>query len=101
MATKCRMRVGTGQNASCARRIVLRCSGDEASAFATPLLKEKKPLTATSPPVPPSNGVPSSLPVKSMTTRSPFSTFAPSPLAANGRFCSAILSSASLICASE
>ena len=55
-------------------------------------------FTATSPPVPPSNGSPSSVPVKSMTTRSPFSTLPPSPFAANGRFCSAILSSASPTC---
>ena len=46
--------------------------------------------SATSPPVPPSNGAPSILPVKSMVTRSPFSALAPSPLAANGRLCSAI-----------
>ena len=47
--------------------------------------------SATSPPVPPSNGVPSILPVKSIMTRSPFSALAPSPFAANGRLCSAIL----------
>ena len=48
----------------------------------------------TSPPVPPWNGVPSILPVKSMMTRSPFSALAPSPFGANGRLCSAILASA-------
>ena len=47
-------------------------------------------LTATSSPVPPSNGVPSILPMKSITTRSPCSTLAPSAFAAYGRFCSAI-----------
>ena len=56
--------------------------------------------SATSPPVPPWNGVPSILPVKSMVTRSPFSALAPSPLAANGRLCSAIFASASSTSAS-
>ena len=37
-------------------------------------------LTPTSPPLPPSNGSPSILPAKSMTTRSPFSTLRALPL---------------------
>ena len=56
--------------------------------------------TVTSPPVPPSNGTPSTLPVKSITARSPLSALAPSGLAANGRFCSAILLIASSTSAS-
>ena len=58
-------------------------------------------LTPTSPPVPPSNGSPSILPVKSMTTRSPVSALAPSLLGANGRLCSAMRLSASSTSASR
>ncbi len=52
-------------------------------------------VTATSLPVPPGNAVPSTRPTKSITTRSPFSTLAPSAFAAYGLFCSAICLSAS------
>ena len=41
-------------------------------------------------PVPPSNGVPSMVPLKEMVTRSPVSALAPSPLAAKVRFWSAM-----------
>src|SRR5258707_654941 len=41
-------------------------------------------------PAPPSNGVPSMVPLKEIVTRSPVSALAPSALAAKGRFCSAM-----------
>ena len=61
------------------------------SCSSKPGMKVFEPMqTAMSSPVPPSNGVPSIVPVKSITTRSPLSALAPSAFGANGRFCSAM-----------